>query len=172
MKSKMKPVKSKEFSYLYKTTFNNGDVYFHRFDGLKSWTVKQFIGHQLACAKSNKRNDSFAKRVQIELSSVLVEIVFYGTTNDCIQKKIQLINECKNKVVSTRTNDIVNKSKDNFLQLKREYTKVISNNGESIYYIDIEYGFRMGLKDKMITYKKHFINPNFVELNTKRIERI
>lgn len=172
MKSKMKPVKSKEFSYLYKTTFNNGDVYFHRFDGLKSWTVKQFIGHQLACAKSDKRNDAFAKRVQIELSSVLVEIVFYGTTKECIRKKIQLINECKNTIVSTRTNNIVTKSKDNILTLKKEFTKVISNTGESIFYIEIGYGYRMGLKEKMLTYKKHFINPNFVVLNTKRIERV
>ena len=130
MKKNVKTPKSKEFSYLYKTTFSNGDVYFHRFDGLKSWTETQFISHQLSCSKSDKRNDNFAKRVQTELSSVLVERVFYGTTKECIDKKRELISQSKNTVVSTRTNNIVSKTKDNILRLKKEFTKVMSSGGE------------------------------------------
>jgi len=171
MKKSTKTPKSKEFSYLYKTTFSNGDVYFHRFDGLKSWTENQFISHQLSCSKSDKRNDNFAKRVQTELSSVLVERVFYGTTKECIDKKRELISQSKNTVVSTRTNNVVSKTKDNILRLKKEFTKVMSSGGDSIVFIDTEYGFRMGLKERMLGGRKHPIYSNYVSLNTTRVER-
>lgn len=165
--------KSKEFSYLYQTTFSNGDVYFHRFDATKSWSVEAFIQHQMACAKSDKRNDAFAKRVQTELNTVKVERIFFGTTEECIEKKRELISKSKSSVGSTRVNGIVNKSKDVYLQLKKALTKVVtSSNGEKLYFIESDYGMRLMLNDRMIGYKKHPLDSNYVLLNTNRVERI
>jgi hypothetical protein len=36
----------------------------------------------------------------------------------------------------------------------------------------MEYGFRRALKENMVTYKKHPLNPNFVQIIGLEIEKI
>ena len=59
------------------------------------------------------------------------------------------------------------------VQIKSEYVKTLSSiDGTKLYFINMEYGFRRALKENMVTYKKHPLNPNFVQIIGLEIEKI
>lgn len=172
MKSKMKTAKKIDLgmSVIFRTTFEDGTEHFMRMNKNRGYSAATYRSHTLSMAK--QRNTEFEKRFLVEQSTVKVDLVFEGTHNEAIAEKKRLISNSEKVFNSKVRESATNTIKSKILTLKKEFTKVISNGGNSIFYIEIGYGYRMGLKEKMLSYKKHFINPNFVELNYKQIERV
>jgi hypothetical protein len=161
-------MKNSNQSFIYKTTFKDGRVHYQR--AADCWSVKTYKSHIIACYKNAKRNVEFENKFFTEQNTAIVSIIFKGSTDEAIILMKELISneaDCMNKNRSTT----VRKSNHKILNIKREFTKVMSSGTQKMYFIDYEYGCRMGLKDKFGT-MRHPINKNFVLLNYTHINQI
>lgn len=169
-------------SYLYKTTFTDGLVHYGRVNASKGYSNKTYISNLISGYKHNSNNPlrytmitDFEKKVFTELSSLVCEIVFFGTTEECRKERDRLIkitNNCMNSKSSSI--DTFGKLSKEIVQIKKEYVKTIVSavDGTRMFFIDKEYGFRRALTDNMVTSKKHPLNSNFVQIIGLEIERI
>jgi hypothetical protein len=120
---------------------------------------------------AKQRNTEFERRFLVEQSTVKVDMVFEGTHNEAITEKKRLISESEKVFNSSVRESATNIIKSKILKLKKEFTKVMSNGNDKLFFIDMGYGLRMGLKEKMVTYKKHPIVPSYVYLDASQVER-
>jgi hypothetical protein len=168
-------------SYLYKTTFEDGFVHYGRVNASKGYSNKTYISNLISGYKHNSNNPlrytmitDFESKVFTETQSLNCEIVFFGTTEDCRKERDRLIsitNNCMNSKASSI--DTIGKIKKQIVQIKAEYVKILSAiDGTKMYFINMEYGFRRALRENMVTYKKHPLNPNFVQIIGLEIEKI
>jgi|LakMenEpi03Aug12_release.lakeMendotaPanAssembly.Ray.scaffolds.fasta_scaffold438344_1 hypothetical protein len=156
-------------SVIFRTTFEDGTTHYMRMNKNRGYSSSTYRSHTLSMAK--QRNTEFEKRFLVEQSTVKVDMVFEGTHNECITEKKRLISESEKVFNSSVRESATNSIKSKILKLKKEFTKVMSSGNDKLFFIDMEYGFRMGLKEKMVTYKKHPIVPSYVYLDASQVER-
>ena len=158
-------------SVIFRTTFEDGTTHYMRMNKNRGYSSSTYRSHTLSMAK--QRNTEFEKRFLVEQSTVKVDLIFEGTHNEAITEKKRLISESEKVFNSSVRESATNSIKSKILKLKKEFTKVMnsSNNSDKLFYIDMQYGLRMGLKDKMVTYKKHPIVPSYVYLDASQVER-
>jgi DNA primase len=147
-------------SVIFRTTFEDGTTHYMRMNKNRGYSSSTYRSHTLSMAK--QRNTEFERRFLVEQSTVKVDMVFEGTHNEAITEKKRLIRESATNIIKSK-----------ILKLKKEFTKVMnsSNSSDKLFYIDMQYGLRMGLKEKMVTYKKHPIVPSYVYLDASQVER-
>ena len=156
-------------SVIFRTTFEDGTTHYMRMNKNRGYSANTYRSHTVSMAK--QRDTEFEKRFLIEQSTVKVDMVFEGTHNECITEKKRLISESEKVFNSSVRESATNSIKSKILKLKKEFTKVMSSGNDKLFFIDMEYGFRMGLKEKMVTYKKHPIVPSYVYLDASQVER-
>ena len=114
----------------------------------------------------------FEIRVAKELKTLKCKIVFSGKTSEAIVVRKELINntaDCMNK--RTIVKQTLGKLKSHTLTLKREFVKLMKSATNTLYFIDIEYGYRLGLKEKM-TGMYHPMHKGYIQLQAHQIELI
>ena len=156
-------------SVIFRSTFEDGIKHFMRMNKNRGYSASTYRSHTISMAK--QRNTEFEKRFLVEQSTVKVDLVFEGTHTEAIAEKKRLISESDNVFNSLVRDSATNSIKSKILKLKKEFTKVMSSSSDKLFFIDMEYGFRMGLKEKMILYKKHPIVPSYVYLDASQVER-
>ena len=158
-------------SVIFRTTFEDGTTHYMRMNKNRGYSANTYRSHTLSMAK--QRNTEFERRFLVEQSTVNVDMVFEGTHNEAIAEKKRLISESDKVFNSSVRESATNIIKSKILKLNKEFTKVMSssNSGDKLFYIDMQYGLRMGLKEKMVTYKKHPIVPYYVYLDASQVER-
>lgn len=167
---------------IFKTTFTDGTTHFFRVPSSRNKTPKSYIAYQYSTYKHNVSNPNrssnvteFETRVAQELNTLKCELVFSGTEQQCKVERDRLIkvtDKCMN--FKSSSNDSTGRMGSKLLvQIKSEYVKTLSAiDGTKLYFINMEYGFRRALKENMVTYKKHPLNPNFVQIIGLEIEKI
>ena len=156
-------------SFVYRVTFEDGSTYFQR--AADCWSINSYRNHLISLFNNESRNTEFERKFFIEKSSAKINIVFKGSTEKAIKFKDKMVNETPN-TLNTKVRGNLSHKSSQALKLKKEFTKIMTNGSDSIVFIDREYGYRMGLAEKMDGYKKHPIYPSFIKLNVFTIERI
>jgi hypothetical protein len=156
-------------SFIYKVTFEDGSSYFQR--AADCWSVNSYRNHLISLFNNESRNTEFERKFFVEKSTAKIDIVFKGSTEEAIKVKDRLVSETPDTLNTKVRGNLSHKAVPP-LKLKKEFTKAMSSGGDSIIFIDREYGYRMGLKEKMDGYKKHPIYPSFVKLNMYNVERL
>jgi hypothetical protein len=156
-------------SVIFRTTFEDGTTHYMRMNKNRGYSSSTYRSHTLSMAK--QRDTEFERRFLVEQSTVKVDMVFEGTHNEAITEKKRLISESEKVFNSSVRESATNSIKSKILKLKKEFTKVMSSGNDKLFFIDMEYGFRMGLKERMLGGRKHPIYSNYVSLNTTRVER-
>jgi len=169
----------KENSRLYKTTFEDGVVYFSRVCLSKGYSEKTFISNTISVYKSNKRNPlrktmitEFEKRVFNEIGTLKCEIIFEGKTTEAMNLRDELIEKtlnCGNKNKSINTEGRISKE---IIKVKKEFSKIMkSSTGAVVSYVDREWARKKGLWEVLNFSNEYPLNTKFVEI-LKPIERI
>lgn len=166
-----------ENSKIYKTTFMNGDVHYGRVVSHKKYSPKTYLMDKISSIKSNLKNPNrigmitkFEKRVQLEIDTVMCEIIFEGTTLECVRKKDELIIKTKN-CINEKKSSLCNKVNKTY-SIKKEYVKKLINpkSKETIYYVDLEWvKTKEELMKHVILKDSHPFNVNYKKLHLGKI---
>jgi len=170
-----------DYSKIYKTTFENGDVHFGRVVSSKKYSPKIYLNDQISKIKSNSKNPNrinrtteFELRVQREIDTVKCEIVFEGLTTECCQKKDSLIYNSK-QCINYRLSVMNKKRVSEVISIKKVYIKklVNPNTKETFHYIDWSWAKSHPYFSKHISIDdSHPLYPNFKKLTVNNIKII
>jgi hypothetical protein len=168
-----------EFSKIYKTTFEDGTVYFSRLSSSKGYSGKTFISNMVSHYNSFTNNPlrknlvtEFETRCYNEVDTVKCEIVFEGLTSEAMVMRDKLIKttlNCGN--TNSSSNNGQNGAKRELLRVSKEFSKSITNSmGVVVSYVDRDWAKRKGLWEFLNFSSVYPINPKFVEI-LRPIER-
>jgi hypothetical protein len=168
-----------EFSKIYKTTFEDGTVYFSRLSSSKGYSGKTFISNMVSHYNSFTNNPlrknlvtEFETRCYNEVATVKCEIVFEGLTSEAMVMRDKLIKttlNCGN--TNSSSNNGQNGAKRELLRVSKEFSKSITNSmGVVVSYVDRDWAKRKGLWEFLNFSSVYPINPKFVEI-LRPIER-
>ena len=168
-----------DYSKLYKTTFENGDVHFGRVVSSKKYSAKTYLSDQISKIKSNRKNPNrlnriteFELRVEREIETVQCEIIFEGLTAECCQKKDSLIYNSK-QCINYRTSVMNKKRETQFRTIKKVYIKklVNPNTKETFHYVDWSWAKSHPYFSKHISIDdSHPLYSNFKKLTIDNIK--
>lgn len=169
-----------ESSKIYKTTFEDGTVYFSRLSSSKGYSGKTFISNMVSHYKSFSNNPlrknlvtEFETRCFNEVDTVKCEIIFEGSTSEAMKMRDKLIKStpnCGNTKFSS--NNGQNGASREILKVTKEFSKVVkSSTGAVVSYVDREWARKKGLWDVLNFSNEYPLNSKFVEI-LKPIERI
>jgi hypothetical protein len=162
-----------EFSKIYKTTFEDGTVYFSRLSSSKGYSGKTFIGNMVSHYNSFTKNPlrknlvtEFETRCYNEVDTVKCEIVFEGLTSEAMVMRDKLIKttpNCGN--IKLSSNNGQNGVTRELLKVNKEFSKSLTSKlGVVVNYIDREWAKQKGLWEFLNFSSVHPINPKFVEI--------
>jgi len=169
----------KENSRLYKTTFEDGSVYFSRVALSKGYSAKTFITNTISVYKSNLKNPLretmitvFEKKVFNEFSTLKSEIIFEGNTNEAMKLRDELIKITPNCGNSNKSKNNEGRIAKEVIKVAKEFSKVMkSSTGAVVSFVDKEWARKKGMWEILNFSNPYPLNPNFVEI-LKPIERI
>ena len=168
----------KNYSRVYKLTFENKDTYYGRIVLSKNYSANTYLTDMAARPKLNALNPlrvnmttEIEKRVEKELKSIKSEIIFEGLTSEAIKLKDSMVETDKNSL-NIRKNVVMGKSMAEAIKVGKEFSKELkSKSGTVVSYVDREWARKKGLWNILNFSNEYPINNKFVEI-LKPIERV
>lgn len=175
---KVRNMNVKDFSRVYKLTFENGETYYGRVVLSKNYSAGTYLKDLAARPKLNALNPlrvnmttEIEKRIEKELETIKSEIIFEGLTAEAIALKDKLT-ETDVNCLNIRTNVVMGKIKAEAIKVGKEFSKVMkSKSGAVVSFVDREWARKKGLWEVLNFSNEYPLNAKFVEI-LKPIERI
>lgn len=173
------PKSTERLSYVYRTEFVDGLIHFGRVNASKGYSPKNYISNALSAVKHNSNNPlrstmttEFERKVFEERDTLKCEIVFAGPTDEAKKFRNTEVTKLGNSCLNARKAGSDSLGIDNIVRIAKEFSKSLkSANDEILYFINPQYGRKIGLGDKIISNIKHPIYPEFLKLACVQVER-
>jgi len=161
-----------KISRIFKVSFQDGATHYGRSTGKYVKSIESYIKSNISVGKFHRENPHIHAMAEFEEKlingeDVSCEIVYEGTNlTECVEYRDTLISNdvnCMNfrksqKCDGTRTmNQLVE-------TVKKQFSKILTSNGQKIYFISKEYGLKKGWLGVMNCNKVYPLDSSFCEI--------